>query len=90
MRYYVYDKKTKRVLGPFTPQRLKAVPGFNLEVKVALEGSSSSDDWHPAGEFDEFKALFAAPAPPPDAGKPGAKPAAGGAPAAPAKPAEKK
>lgn len=64
MRYWVYDKEGKRVLGPYFASRLKGIPGFGPETKVAPEGSSSREDWRPAIQVPELKELLRPDIPP--------------------------
>ncbi|MFA6093434.1 MAG: hypothetical protein WCU88_06325 [Elusimicrobiota bacterium] len=77
IRYYVYDRGTKRVMGPYPLPRLKTLPGFGPEIRVAPEGSTKSSDWKPAKEFAELQGLFSPPAEepkPPTPGKPSPQP----------------
>ena len=63
MRYWIFDERTKRAMGPHLAQLLPKHPGFGPESKVAPEGTK---DWKRAQDIDELKPLFA----PPPAPKP--------------------
>ncbi|MFA5138156.1 MAG: hypothetical protein WC728_02900 [Elusimicrobiota bacterium] len=60
MRYWLYDKANKRVLGPYIIARLSTLPGFGPESKVAPEGARKRSEWKPAKEFPELAVLFQA------------------------------
>jgi hypothetical protein len=64
MRYWIYDERTKTVGGPHLVKLLPKQPGFGPETKVAPQGARGPNDWKPAKDVDELKALFAAPAAP--------------------------
>ena len=65
MRYWIYDERTKRVLGPHLAKLLPKQPGFGPETKVAPAGARVPGDWKPAKDIDELKSFFTAPAAPP-------------------------
>lgn len=67
MRYWLYDKRTNKALGPHLAIRLRSIPGFGPESKVAPAGAVGSKDWKLAKEFEELKAFFAPAAAPPEA-----------------------
>ncbi|MBI3297668.1 MAG: DUF4339 domain-containing protein [Elusimicrobia bacterium] len=49
MRFWIYDKRAKKILGPYTVERLKAMPGLlTPDTKVAPEGASRTVDWRKA------------------------------------------
>ncbi len=75
MRYWVYDERSKKVLGPHLLITLVKVPGFGPETKVAPEGARRASEWKRAKEIAELAELFAPP-PAPDDKKKG--PAPGG------------
>ena len=65
MRYWLYDERTKSVLGPHLTMLLPKQPGFGPESKVAPEGARAPGDWKRAKDVDELKVLFTAPPAPP-------------------------
>ena len=70
MRYWLYDERTKRVLGPHLAKLLPKQAGFGPDSKVAPEGARGAAEWKRAKDVDELKALFPPSAPP--VGKPNA------------------
>ena len=48
MRYWLYDKASKQVLGPYIIARLTTLPGFGPESKVAPDGARKRSEWKPA------------------------------------------
>lgn len=71
MRYWLYDERTKSVLGPHLAMVLPKQSGFGPESKVAPDGARGSKDWKAAKDVDELKSLFPPPSPPPEQKKPG-------------------
>ncbi|MFI5346298.1 MAG: hypothetical protein ACHQ51_07985 [Elusimicrobiota bacterium] len=67
MRYWLYDERTKKVLGPHLVMLLPKQAGFGPESKVAPAGPNAAKEWKPAKEVEELKSLFA---PPPKASAP--------------------
>ncbi|MFI5348509.1 MAG: hypothetical protein ACHQ2Z_03110 [Elusimicrobiota bacterium] len=65
MRYWLFDERTKRALGPHLALLLPKQPGFGPESKVAPEGARAPGDWRKAKDVDELKVLFTTPAAPP-------------------------
>ena len=61
MRYWVYDERTKKVLGPHLVITLVKVPGFGPETKVAPYGLTGAPEWKPAKEVPELAEHFAPP-----------------------------
>jgi hypothetical protein len=61
MRYWLYDERTKSVLGPHLVMLLPKQPGFGPESKVAPQGARGSKDWKRAKDVEELKELFEAP-----------------------------
>ena len=61
MRYWIYDERTKSVLGPHLAHLLSRQPGFGPESKVAPDGARSAKDWKKAKDVDELKAFFSPP-----------------------------
>ncbi|HVA67430.1 MAG TPA: hypothetical protein VNK24_10980 [Elusimicrobiota bacterium] len=60
MRFYVYDDAEKKPMGPFEPELLWRLEGFNPETKVCPEGAKA---WVPAKSLPEFSGVLAAPRP---------------------------
>ena len=59
MRFWVFDKRTKKILGPYTLERFKSMPGLlTLDTKVAPEGSSRTQDWRKAKDVPILKTLL--------------------------------
>ena len=56
--YWVFDKRTKQVLGPYLVTRLKSLHYFGPDTKVAPEGSVKKSDWKKASEYPELADLF--------------------------------
>jgi len=71
MRYWLYDERTKSVLGPHLVMLLPKQAGFGPESKVAPQGARGPQDWKAAKDVDELKPLFAPPPKPADAKKTG-------------------
>ncbi|MDE2489292.1 MAG: hypothetical protein KGM24_00485 [Elusimicrobia bacterium] len=74
MRFWVYDPKSKKVLGPHLTMTLQKVPDFGPDTKVAPADAKSASDWKRAGDVPELQSLFAAPEPEKPAPKPGEAP----------------
>lgn len=70
MRYWVYDERTKSVLGPHLTVLLAKLPWFGPETKVAPAGARDVKEWRPAKDVEELKDLFPAPPPAPAAPAP--------------------
>ena len=61
MRFWVFDKRTKKILGPYSVERFKAMPGLlTLETKVAPEGASRVHDWRKVKDVPILKTLLEA------------------------------
>ncbi|MBI5596445.1 MAG: hypothetical protein HY928_10190 [Elusimicrobia bacterium] len=61
MRFWIFDKRTKRILGPYSLERLKAMPGLLApETKVAPEGASRSQDWRKAKDVPVLNQILQA------------------------------
>lgn len=61
MRFWIYDKRTKRILGPYSLERLKSMPGLlSAETKVAPEGASRSQDWRKAKDVPVLNQILQA------------------------------
>lgn len=59
IRFWVFDKRSKKALGPYTLERLRNMPGLlSPDSKLALEGASKATDWRKAKEFPQVKAAF--------------------------------
>ncbi|MDE2291292.1 MAG: hypothetical protein KGL53_04350 [Elusimicrobia bacterium] len=59
MRFWVWDKRTKRILGPYSLDRFKAMPGLlSAETKVAPEGSTDAKAWRMAKDVPVLKQLL--------------------------------
>lgn len=59
MRFWVFDKRTKKILGPYSLERFKAMPGLlTLDTKVAPEGSSRPQDWRKVKDVPILKRLL--------------------------------
>jgi hypothetical protein len=61
VRYWVYDERSKKVLGPHLVITLINVAGFGPETKVAPYGTRSTKEWKPAKDVPELAELFSAP-----------------------------
>jgi hypothetical protein len=62
MRYWIFDERTRSVLGPHLAKLLPRQKGFGPESKVAPEGARGAGDWKRAKDVDELKAFFTPPA----------------------------
>lgn len=61
MRFWVWDRRTKRVLGPYSLERFKAMPGLlGPETKVAPEGATDAKAWRQAKDVPVLKQLLEA------------------------------
>jgi hypothetical protein len=60
LRFWIYDERTKKVLGPHLLMLLPKQPGFGPESKVALAGTGAPVDWKRAKDVEELKVLFKA------------------------------
>ena len=68
IRFWVFDRRSKKALGPYSMERLRAMPGLvSPDTKVAPEGASKAADWRRAKDFPQIKAIFPEWVPPPDA-----------------------
>ena len=65
MRYWLFDERTKSILGPHLALLLPKQAGFGPESKVAPAGAPGPVDWKKAKDVDELKVLFTTPAAPP-------------------------
>jgi hypothetical protein len=65
MRYWLFDERTKRAMGPHLVMTLAHQPGFGPEAKVAPEGARLAGEWKLAKDVPELQSLFAPPPPPP-------------------------
>lgn len=61
MRFWIFDKRTKRILGPYSLERLKSMPGLlSPETKVAPEGASRAQDWRKVKDVPVLNQLLQA------------------------------
>lgn len=61
MRFWIYDKRSKKILGPYTLERLKSMPGLlSPDTKVAPEGASRTADWRKAKDVPVLQKLLEA------------------------------
>ncbi|MFI5361761.1 MAG: hypothetical protein ACHQ49_07305 [Elusimicrobiota bacterium] len=74
MRYWIFDERTKRVLGPHLAMVLSKQPGFGPETKVAPEGARGPNDWKRAEEIEELKPFLSPPPAGPSAKTKGGEP----------------
>lgn len=59
MRFWVFDKRTKKILGPYSLERLRMMPGLlTLDTKVAPEGASRVHDWRKVKDVPVLKTLL--------------------------------
>jgi len=79
MRYYVYDDAEKKPMGPFEPELLWRLEGFNPETKVCPEGAKA---WATAKSVPELSGVLVAPRPRPAPAVSAAAPSSLGAPPA--------
>lgn len=64
LRYWVL--RGRSATGPYAVEALRALPGFGAETIVAPENAAGRDGWKSAKSFDELRALFLNPSPPPE------------------------
>jgi hypothetical protein len=65
MRYWIFDERTKRILGPHLAKLLPKQAGFGPESRVAPEGARAPTDWKRAKDVEELKPLLPPPPAPP-------------------------
>jgi len=66
--YWVYDKETKRVLGPYGIGKITGLPFFCADTKVAPQGSTRKSDWRKVKEIPDFSEAVSALPPAPETG----------------------
>lgn len=61
MRFWVFDKRTKKILGPYSLERFRMMPGLlTLDTKVAPEGATRVHDWRKVRDVPVLKTLLEA------------------------------
>lgn len=51
MRYWVYDRQSRKPVGPFTAVQLRGINGFGPDTQVCPEGAKQ---WSPARSFNDL------------------------------------